>query len=209
MKSIGQRLEEARSEKRLSKEKLEKETKIKASFIEAIEKEEWEKLPDFPVVQGFVKSIAQTLGMDEKGAVALLRRDYPPKDLKVNPEPDVSDKFTWNPRLTFFVGVAVVTIAILSYLGYEYYQFLSPPTLDVSEPREEEVVESNVLTVVGSTDPESTLRVNNQPVLVEDDGSFTTEIEISQETDEIIVRAVSRSGKETVIRRKIVPKLEE
>lgn len=209
MKTIGERLKEARSSKKFSIEKLEKETKIKGEFIKAIERQEWEKLPDFPVVQGFVKSIAQTLGVDEKGAAALLRRDYPPRELKVNPDPDVSDKFTWSPRLTFFVGIAVVTIAILSYLGYEYYQFLSPPSLKVSTPVENQVVEDATLEVAGETEADVTLRVNNQPVLVEEDGDFTTVIEISSQTEEIIVRAISRSGKETVVRRKIVPQLEE
>jgi transcriptional regulator with XRE-family HTH domain len=209
MRTIGQRLKEARSKKKYSVEKLEKETKIKGEFIKSIEKEEWDKLPDFPVVQGFVKSISQTLGMDERGSAALLRRDYPPKELKVNPEPDVSEKFTWSPRLTFFVGIAVVTLALLSYLGYEYYLFVRPPSLRVSTPTEGQVVETNTLEVAGDTEPDVTLRVNNQPVLVEEDGDFTTVIEISSQTNEIIVRAISRSGKETVIRRKIEPQLKE
>lgn len=209
MRTIGERLKEARSTKKFSIEKLEKETRIKSEFVKAIENEDWENLPDFPVVQGFVKSIAQTLGMDEKATAALLRRDYPPRELKVNPEPDVSDKFTWSPRLTFFVGIAAVTIALLSYLGYEYYQFRSPPSLKVETPQEGQAVETTTLEVKGETEPDVTLRVNNQPVLVEEEGDFSTVIEISTETSEIIVRAISRSGKETVVHRKIVPKLEE
>lgn len=209
MKTIGERLKEARSNKKYSIEKLEKETKIKGEFIRAIEEESWEKLPDFPVVQGFVRSISQTLAMDEKGAAALLRRDYPPKELKVNPEPDVSDKFAWNPRLTFFVGIAVVIIALLSYLGYQYYQFVSPPSLRVDSPKEGQVVEESTLKVSGETKQDATLKVNNQPVLVEDDGGFSTEIEINKTTNEIVIRAISRSGKETVIRRKIEPRLDE
>lgn len=209
MKTIGQRLKEARADKNISREKLEKETKIKPEFIEAIENEDWDKLPDFPVVRGFVKSIAQHLDIDEKGAVALLRRDYPPKDLKVNPDPDVSDKFTWNPKLTFFVGIAIAVLGLLSYLGYEYYQFVSPPELSVSRPKEGAIVETSPVLVEGDTEPGATIRVNNQPVLVEDGGDFLTQLEITGETNEIVVKAVSRSGKETTIHRKIEPRLKE
>jgi cytoskeletal protein RodZ len=209
MKTIGERLKEARFKKKYSIEKLEKETKIKGEFLRAVENEEWEKVPDFPVVQGFVKSIAQALKMDEKQAAALLRRDYPPKELKVNPEPDVSDKFTWSPKMTFFVGIALVVIALLSYLGYEYYQFISPPSLLVSSPQEGQVVEERTLEVRGEVEADATLRVNNQPVLVEEGGNFSTVLEISSKTKEVMVRAISRSGKETVIRRKIEPRLEE
>jgi hypothetical protein len=98
---------------------------------------------------------------------------------------------------------------ILSYLGYEYYQFRSPPVLKVFSPPENQEVNTNIVEVLGETEPDATLRVNNQPVLVEEDGQFKTNIEINDKTEEIIVRAISRSGKETLIRRKIVPKLEK
>lgn len=209
MKTVGDILKEARAKKKLSRDKLEKETKIKREFIDAIEKGDWERLPDFPVVQGFVKSIAQRLKVDEKKAAALLRRDYPPKDLRVNPKPDVSDKFTWSPKFTFLVGVAIVTIIILGYLGYQYKQFISPPPLNVTSPKDGQVVEDDNLLVAGSTSSDAKLEVNNQPVLLEDDGTFSVEIEIAEDTNEIKVKAISRSGKETVIHRKIEPRFNE
>jgi cytoskeletal protein RodZ len=113
MKTIGVLLKEARTKKRYSRARLEKGTKIKKEFIEALEKEKWEELPELPVVQGFVKNIAQFLKIDDKRAAALLRRDYPPKTLSINPKPDVSEKFTWSPKLTFIAGAIVISLAIL------------------------------------------------------------------------------------------------
>src|SRR3990172_8865555 len=98
MRLIGEVIKEARLRKKLSKNKLEKDTKIKKDFIEAIEESRWDLLPEFPVVSGFVKTIATYLGLKEDQLVALLRRDYPPKDLKINPNPDISEKFTWSPK---------------------------------------------------------------------------------------------------------------
>ena len=46
MKSIGETVKEARNKKKFSREKLEKETKIKASFIERIEIGNWDDLPE-------------------------------------------------------------------------------------------------------------------------------------------------------------------
>lgn len=208
MKTVGQYIKDARAKKRYSKAKVAKATKIKEDFIEAIEKESWSKLPDFPVVLGFVKSIARTVGAEEKQAIALLRRDYPPnKELRVNPKPDVSDKFRWSPRLTFIAGVAVVLIFTLGYLGFEYYRFVSPPVLSVEVPKENQEIDKSPVTVSGETSSDATIKVNNQPVIVDDSGHFTTEIEINQETTDIVVVAVSRSGKETTVHRNIEPKL--
>jgi len=137
-----------------------------------------------------------------------LRRDYPPKVLPVNPKPDVSRIFTWTPRLTFILGIAIVALVILGYLSFQYSNFVRPPKLFVERPLEEEVVKEEKLTVFGRTDPDATVKVNNQPVLVADDGTFEVEIEIFEGTEEIVIKAVSRSGKETVVQRKIKPEIE-
>lgn len=208
MKTIGIFIKEARIKKRFSQEKIAKETKIKKDFIVSIEKEDWETLPEYPVVIGFVKQISKYLKLDERQAVAFLRRDYPPRVLPVNPKPDVAKKFIWSPKLTFIVGIAVIAIAALSYLAFQYSNFVSPPKLVVNQPQEEQVVKENKLIVSGKTDQDVTIKINNQPILVEEDGNFKADIEIFEGTEEIVVKAVSRSGKETVIRRKIYPELE-
>ena len=208
MKTIGETLKETRIRKKYSRARLEEETKIKKEFIEAIEKGNWEDLPEYPVVQGFVKSIATTLKVNEKQTVARLRRDYPPKKLRISPKPDVSDKFVWSPKLTFLVGVVAVSLIVLSYLTFQYIDFISPPPLSVDRPKDGEVINQNTIIISGKSDPEAVVKVNNQLVLVEEDGSFYSEIEIFEGTEEIEVKAISRSGKETVVRRKIIPRLD-
>jgi cytoskeletal protein RodZ len=207
MKTIGKFLKDARAKKKYSKARVAKATKIKVSFIEAIEKENWEALPEFPVVLGFVKSIAGVLKVDKNQAVALLRRDYPPRVLPINPKPDVSSKFTWSPRLTFLTGLGLILVVIFGYLTIQYFHFVSPPKLTVESPKEGQVINKRNVSVSGKVDPEATLKINNQPVLVGEDGTFKAEIEIYGGTEEIVVKAVSRSGKETVVRRKIKPEL--
>ena len=208
MKTIGEAVKIARQKKRYSRASLEEKTKIKKGFIEAIEKEDWQALPEYPVIRGFINNIAQALNVDSRQMIALLRRDYPPKKLAVNPKPDVADKFTWSPRLTFVSGAVFVSLLVLAYLVFQYVSFLSPPQLVLTAPSEGQVINETTLTVSGKTDPQVVIKINNQPVLIEEDGSFSSEIDIFEGTREIIVKAISRSGKETVIRRNIKPRLE-
>jgi len=208
MKTVGKLLMDARTKKKYSRERLEKETKIKKEFIEFIEKEKWDDLPDFPVVAGFVSSISQVLGVNEKRIKAVLRRDYPPRTLPVNPNPDLSEKFAWSPKITFIVVSSLVTVIILGYLIFQYSRFINPPQLSIFQPIENLIVDDNLVKVVGRTDQDATIKVNNQPVLVDDQGNFSVEIEISEETKEIFVEAVSRSGKVTKESRMIETRLE-
>ena len=208
MKTLGEALKETRLKKRYSRERLEKETKIKKEFIKAIEDENWEVLPEFPVLTGFVKNIATVLKINLNQTVAFLRRDYPPKSLRINPKPDVANKFSWSPRLTFLAGIITVSLFILGYLVFQYLKFITPPNLTVINPKEEQVVNQLILEVTGKTNPEATIKVNNQPALVDEEGNFTTEIEIFEGTGEVVVKAISRSGKETTVSRKIKVELE-
>lgn len=205
MNTVGKTIKEARLAKRLSLANLEAKTKIKKEFAMAIEEGNWEALPEFPVVSGFVKNIARAVGISQEKALALLRRDYPPKNLSINPKPDVGDKFVWSPKLTFITGVAIILVLILGYLGYQYKKFISPPSLSVVEPVQDQVIKQRKVKVSGRTDPDATVKVNNQPVLTNEEGNFSVEIEIYEGTGEIEIKVTSRTGRETTVRRKINP----
>jgi cytoskeletal protein RodZ len=207
MKTIGSILKTIRVSKGLSLDRIEHATKIKKIFIDAIERGNWTKLPEFPVTSGFVKNYADYLEYDKNGALALLRRDYPPTKLSVNPKPDVEKKFSINPKLTFFIGVAVVIIATVTYLGIQYSKYIGSPKLTITEPVNGQVVTERKLTVMGSTEPDSTITVNNQPVLTDSEGKFAVQLTIVPETKEIVVISKSRAGKETTVRRNIKPEL--
>ncbi len=204
MNTIGKIIKEARIGKDFSLSHLEGITKIKKGFISSIEEERWEELPPFPTVLGFVKSLAGALELDERTVVATLKRDCPPKKLRINPKPDVSRKFVWSPKLTFIIGVGVVFTIIFGYLAFQYARFVSPPALNIDSPVENQIVAGRSVLVFGNTDVDVKITVNNQPVLVDDDGKFSVSIAVVPETKEIVIQAISRSGKMNEVRRKIL-----
>jgi len=206
MNTIGEILKKERVSKKYSLNKIEDLTKIKKEFIDNIENCRWDKLPEYSTVLGFVKSLSQYLGIDERKAVAFLKRDYPPKKQdQINPKPDIADKFNWSPRYTFWLGFVVTFLLVTLYLVFQYRKFVSPPNLSVDLPKENQTIDNNKVRVLGKTDGDAVITVNNQPVLTTSDGDFEVEVQITKETNEVIIKAISRSGKETVIRRNIKP----
>lgn len=203
MNTVGQILKDARIKKGISLIKLGNLTKIKREFILKIENSDWDKLPEFPVVSGFVKNLANALDLSVDNTNAILRRDYPPKKLAINPKPDVEKKFSWSPKLTFAVGVGALVILVLGYLGMEYSKFVKPPELEIISPKNSEIVHGQKIKISGKTTTDALLMVNNQPIILDQDGSFVTELEITKDTKEIKFVAVSRSGKTTEVIRSI------
>lgn len=204
MKKIGELLRSAREQQNISIKEVSRATRIKPEFLEALEQEQWEKLPELPVLVGFVKSIADTLVISREQAVGSLRRDYPPKTATAAPLTPTHQKVRFGPRIILFaVGLLCIT-AMMSYLVYQYSRFTQAPTLTVISPVEGELVGGRQVVVRGTTDASATVKINSQPVLVEDNGNFAAEIEVVAETKAIDIRATSRTGRESVISRTIV-----
>lgn len=198
MTTIGEYIKQARKVRKKTIKDLSSDTKIKQSFIKAIEKEQWNKLPEYPSVSGFVKSIAGALEINQDNLVKILKRDYPPQKLQINPKPEPRPEFRWSPKLTFLAGIAIVLVGIVGYLIYQYAGFLKPPTLEIIRPEDNQIIRQEVLEVSGITDPEASVTVNTQPAFVDEEGRFYTELEITPEISVIDVLAKSRSGKETL-----------
>ena len=99
-------------------------------------------------------------------------------------------------------------LAIVTYLTVQYFSFISPPSLSVTVPNENETISTKVIQVVGVTDPDATIEVNSQSALVDQDGNFIEEIEVAEGLDKITIKAVSRSGKETVVERNVIVSLD-
>lgn len=197
MKTLGDHLRQVRKVRKITIKDLSEKTKIKKSFLSAIEKGHWNKLPEFPIVVGFVKSISNALDINTESLVKLLKRDYPPKELKVNPNPEIKKEFRFGPRLAFLSGVVLIVLAILGYLAFQYSQFIKPPKLKVNTPTEDQIVFENVLVVSGETEPNVSIIVNDQPAFVDEEGNFYTELDVTGNLEIVDIVAKSRSGQET------------
>lgn len=211
MQTVGQYFKQGRESHNISIAELEDLVKIKKEFLRNIEDGLWEQLPEYAVVLGFVKNITKALGLDEAKALALFRRDYPQSKKVIDkPSPStlkIKKDFKIGPAFLFGLGVAVLLIVILGYLGFQYRSFILPPKLDIFEPTQNQIVEKPELSVKGITDPGVSIIVNNQPVLVNEKGEFETLLEIYEGTQTVEVSATSRSGKQTKVSRTIKPEL--
>lgn len=204
MLTIGKFINNERVKKKISLESLERKTRIRKEFIEALEHEDWQSLPEFPVVLGFVKNIAKALNLNENKATAFLRRDYPPKIVSLTPKNPIGKKgFVWSPKSTLMVAIIFAILMAVSFLGYQAYRFLSPPSLVLFSPKDGDKVKAGELLISGKTDIDAVVFVNNQPAVVDSDGNFQAQVLVDQNTNQLVVKARSRSGKERVVEQRL------
>lgn len=109
--NFGERLKRERELREVSLKEVTVGTRIGSRFLEALENEEWEKLPGGIFNRGFVRSIARYLGLDEENLLAEYDLAHGEQNLPV-PQP-YENKI---PRPPMWIPIVVV-LAALAVLG--------------------------------------------------------------------------------------------
>lgn len=208
MRTVGQILKEEREKKFYTLEELEKATKIRLELLEALEKDQYHKLPPPTFVQGFIKNYARFLGLDTHKLLAIYRREFsesknPPRILETFSNPLDKRKITLTPAK--FVGLAVLAMMAIFflYLFFEYRFLSGAPFLQVQEPPDQVSVATEQVLVSGRADSESTVYINNQQIQVDASGRFSQEIQLKEGANTIVITATSKAGKTAKIERTV------
>lgn len=207
MVKAGEKLQEARLAKGLSLEDVSQSTKIKAKYLEYIEKGEYNKLPSVSYASGFVKNYALFLGLLEKDIMALFRREFDEDTAyKVLPKGfESKDQFPlsgFRIRQTFFI-IALVFVAFIAYIIFQYrYAFINPP-LHINSPKDRQVITASEIQITGSTDSNSTIYINKSVTTVDNNGNFTKTISVFPGNFVLDIKAINKFGKETEVKRTI------
>lgn len=205
MLTAGSMLKEERAKKKLTLDEVASATKINASYLAALELDEYEKFPSAVYARGFLQNYAKYLDMDVEKVIALYRRSV--ADSKATPHikessrKPTSPKFVLTPGALIVAIVSILALATVGYLVYQFYNFQKPPELTVVSPRNAEVLDIDTVTVQGSTDPGMFVTINDEAIKIDDEGAFETEVGLSKGSNTIIVKSrhPDNVGKEAVV----------
>lgn len=207
MVKVGQKLSQSRLKKGLTINEAARATKIRPEFLLAIEKGEYQKLPEKTYVQGFVRNYAEYLGFSRNEIIPLFRREFDEKTVfKVLPEGFTKSLDIPQRRIKIGATAILVFVFFILLLGYIFFQFRNVffnPYLQVYSPKEMEILKSSHISVSGKADPNSTVFVNSDPVSIDKSGAFSKQIDIFEGKTNIKIKAVNRFGKETIIEREV------
>jgi len=203
--TLGEQLKKMRSDGRVSLHEVSRETKIPVKYLAMIEEGDCENLPPDVYVKGFLRGYAEYLGIDHQKLVELYLRD---KDIKKNLENNGREKkvpktgrfprFVVTPKMITAAVVILVAASGFFYLYREIGRFASLPRLVVTEPTGDISIEGNSISIFGFTDQDAKLTINEQPVMVKDNGEFQENILLQEGVNSINISSVNRFGKTAV-----------
>ncbi len=205
MKTVGELLRQERLKQHKSLEQIAEKTKIRPGILDYLEKGEYQFLPSRMYVQGFVKAYAQALKLDVDKALAFFRREYDMQDQeeRTPPQPIKRTGLIITPGKLLTVVGTFLLLAFFGVLFWQYQQFAGRPVLVIDYPPDQAVVQSQFVNVIGKTDPEATVLVNGQLVMVTAEGTFQVTLTLQEGHNRITVVARSNIGKETILERAV------
>lgn len=207
-KTIGQILKSEREFHKLTLEEMAQRTRIRFRYLQALENDRYDELPASSFVKGYIRTYGVLFGFDYKPLIALLRRDYresargslvPREFIK----PVLRQRYLTTPMTYLMLFLVTTFVVLIGYIGWQWWQLQQPPELVVTQPNEDAEVAATVV-IEGRTDPEAIVSVNQQPVSLQPDGQFTTEVTLVREgPNTITVEAADRRGQSRLLQRTV------
>lgn len=187
-------LKNTRLDKEWELSDISRKLKVSVKYLEALENGEVVCYPQEPYCSLIIKDYADYLGLNGKDVLSLFRRDFEQKNKVKN---SIKNSFSFTPKTTFTLSIILILVLFIFYLISEYYKFHLPPKLKVNWPLEATVSASTV-EINGVTDPESTIRINDDLIMVDNDGTFQKKIQLSTGENLVIIQSKSSNGKTTI-----------
>src|SRR5512137_2660117 len=108
---FGERLKRERELREVSLEEVAKSTRIGSRFLEALENEQWERLPGGIFNRGFVRAVAHYLGLSEEDLLSEydLARAEEKAETPVPQESRIPRQSVWIPIAAVLLILCVMT----------------------------------------------------------------------------------------------------
>jgi hypothetical protein len=173
-RSLGPTLRAAREGKRWDIARAERETRIRARYLAALEAGDYHDLPDPVYTRGFVRNYARYLGLDPEWCVDLYRLETQPDERSARtPAPPVTARSgPVEPRGTTLIttsrlirlGLLGLVVALVAYVAYQFLTFAGTPALTITDPPADLPAYDGTFYVVrGETEPNAEITVSGLP----------------------------------------------
>ena len=160
--TLPERLLAAREAKGVDLYRAERDTKIRARYLGALERGDYRELPGAVYTKGFLRNYALYLGLDPDEVLLQWRRE---RGEGSQGEPSLSvpkplsaprQGFTFSFGLLVAAALTVAVVLFVGYLGFQLIRFSQPPEVAVTDP-------ANAVSTVDETATAYTLRGTSLP----------------------------------------------
>jgi len=210
--SCGEYLKKIREGRGISLEKASQETKILRHLLEAIENDDYKKLPPPAFLKGIIRKYSSYLRLDENKILDFYKKCNGRKISSGENDLLPENRFiVFRPKIVFFFSSLApkvlkfsLFLIIIIYLFFKITQFLLPAKIALYYPPEDLTVISENLVIEGRVIRGKALYFRDKEVLLDGKGVFREEIILNPGLNLLEFKALNSLGLETKIQRNII-----
>jgi len=161
--SIGEVISEARRNRGKTIKDMERATKIRSKYLEAIENNKFDVLPGNVYAKGFIRSYATCLGLDPIPLIEQYKREYeePPPKYEAKTIPITPPPTRHSKRIAFATTLVLVFLLTIGFFGWSSLKRKPlprrekiPPTVEVKNKEETSKPEESKVTTPAPPSPQ-------------------------------------------------------
>ncbi len=201
MLTVGEIFRKNREKKGLTIQQVEKQIRIRAKFLQAVEENNWNSFSSKIYITGIIKNYANFLGLDKDKMHAFFRRDYERSE-ETQFKQKISTK-SLNPQTRTIIYVVLGSIFILFtiYFGYQLKLYLTPPKVSIVSPQRSIFRSTDRIRVIGRTEKEATINIFGDKVYQNSEGVFEYDFPIKKGKNELKIEVIGANGKKTIFKK--------
>lgn len=201
MLTIGEILKKERIKKNISLNEIEKKTKIRKRYLLAIEENNWRVFPSKIYIEGVIKNYALSLGLSYKKILAFFRRDYGEEEV-INFKKKLNKNLLIPESKKNFILITIFFVLfLLGYFGYQFTNFLLPPSIIFLSPKQEVFTKENKITLKAKVKKDTIVNIFGQRVYQDKEGIFFYEVPLQKGKNEIEIELIGANGKKRVVKK--------
>jgi|GEM_PF-933847 len=204
--SVGGQLATARSGMNMTIAYCSRQINVPERFLDAIEQENFEKLPGLVYEKHFIERYAFFLGLTPAPLVEswseIRGTSLPLSTVQFVPRVSWRD-LSSSPVIWRRALASLVIVLLGGYLGTELFVMAAPPSLQVSEPPAGAIVTKSSLEITGTVGKGANVTINGQTIVATSEGDFSVPVVLEPGPNSIRIVAEKRYGRSTVIERQV------
>ncbi|MFA5996086.1 MAG: helix-turn-helix domain-containing protein [Patescibacteria group bacterium] len=206
-KTLGEQLGLARQAAGISVTKIAKALNVREDYIIAIESSNYIQLPSAIFVKQYVRNYAKYLHIYSQSVDKLLQEELNVYQ-QVAKIPTIKRHLLKQPlkviQVIMALGIGLLAFSIGIYFLRQINNIIQPPPLILQPLPEQVAANQYFISVSGKTAVEATVLINNQPVTVRPDGSFTQTITLQPGINLLKIATKTKRSRERVEYKQII-----
>lgn len=205
MLSVGGILSRERKRLGLTLKEVEKQTRIREKFLQALEENDWSIFSSKIYVVGLIKNYSDFLNLDKERMIAYFRRDYERREETGKFKRRVESKyFTSETRKVIMGGIFLLVLVFAVYFGYQVYLYLLPPSIIVNSPTNTVFRSVDRVLIKGKTEKDATIYIYGERVYPDGKGFFQYDFPLQKGENTLIIEVTGANGKKNRLEEKYV-----